>query len=82
MKIKREAIDHNLKIKKYKINGKPTCLAWYGGLGIERMACPFYGETLFKAYCTFTGEKLHEYEGTLINKPCDNCSIWREADEA
>ena len=36
MKVKREAIDHNLKSKKYKINGKPTCLAWFGGEGKEQ----------------------------------------------
>lgn len=64
-----------LEFKRFLMDGKPTCLSWYGGGGHERMACIMLGSTRFgtQPMCLFTLEKIDDQ-----HNPTKNCPLWKQ----
>ena len=68
-----------LEFQKFTINGKPTCMAWYGLGSHARMACQFIGTSHFgsKLHCLYTGNEIYpEEDGGLV--PVTGCPLWKD----
>ena len=77
---KRETEEVVLKVKRFKVNGAPTCASWFGiDNKHPREICRFLMVKKFGfAYsCGLLGVDLLHYAGIdTVLKPDDKCPIW------
>lgn len=69
-----------LEVRRFKVDGKPACMAWYGSGGHGRLACHAIGTSHMgsKTFCMFTGDELWPAVAGGILEPHDKCPVWRD----
>lgn len=72
-----------IMVRKFAVQGLPTCLSWYGDDNHQREACQFlltrHFGTIF--VCAFSGADIQNYgddENNLLQPP-ENCPIWAKS---
>jgi len=63
-----------MTINRYRLNGKPVCLSWWGSKKHPRQACQFYGTSHFgtRSACLYLG--VTTWPDTIPGK----CPVWKD----
>ena len=78
---RREVSEVALSIRRFKVEGLPTCLSWYGSEDHPREVCRFYGTRQFgtQPVCLAMADNIHYYDDVLggyLCRPVEGCPVW------
>ena len=71
-----------ISIRRFTVNGRPTCFSWFGSDDHPAEVCRFYGSRNFgcKPVCLALAEDIHHYEedecGASLCRPVEECPVW------
>ena len=68
--------DATIQLKRYQLNGTPTCSSWVGDDDNEREVCPFLtvGGFGMRFWCALDGGSVYLEDGIL--RVTNSCPLW------